>query len=528
MEKNEPARRECFRFFEYLYRIRWYLVVFAVLYAAVYGPWVNNIYPRVDTEEMLNVPHSTYAWMEVGRQGMVLTKWISGLDWYNPFAEYFLGYTALFVSCVLFGFLFWRTGGGKLAAFGVMLLALISPIMAEQLYFELQLFEIGLAYCLCAMAAAAAYYGLWHRNLLYEGISVGLMIWVFSSYQILIILYVAVVVTSFILLYINWTIAGNRCVDSAVYLRLAAGHIVLFTIALVLNTGITKLFFTSAFGSSYLSGYFAWGEADFTTLLKNIVWNIFSSLTGKEKYYTPFYGLAACGAVAMTIVSAAEKKDAPLRWLWVLAETGLQILPFGMTIVFGAPPSVRVQIVYPFVLASNFIILVRLGETFHFRKAICGGVAVCTVICLWSQCLITQRLVYTDVIRGQEDLRLAAAVEQRIEEVSECSKPIAFVGAYENQLNAACTRGEYIGKSIFAVDYTVEPHYFFSSNRICNLLRMVGFPFTSVTQAQMLAARETALEMPVWPEKGSVVDAGDFTIVKLSEDHWDYEVADVP
>lgn len=524
MQKNSVVKEEYGRFWRYLYDIRWYLVVCGLIYVAIYAPWMQNIYPRIDTEAMLNTPYSTYNWLIIGRQGMVLTKLLSRLMWYNPFAEYCLGYAALFVSIALFGFLFWRVGGGAPAACTAMLLAVISPIMTEQLYFELQLFEIGLAYCLCALAVMAAFYGIRHKDLRFEGLSILLMIWIFSSYQVFIILYIAAVVLSFILLYTNWTIAGKRHADGSVYLRMVGRHILLFMLSFLANTVITKVFFSSDSGNSYLGGYVAWGKEDTVLLLRNLAWSIFSSLTGKEFYYTIFYGIFAVTSVLIAAASVARRKEYPVRWLFLLAVVGLQILPFVMTIAFGAPPAIRVQIAYPFVLACNVIFVICAGRTWRWKKVICGAAAVCAFICLWTQCLVTQRMVYTDVIRGQEDLRVASAIEERIGEESDLSKPIAFVGIYRNNLNAACLRGQYVGTSILSVDDVAQPYYFFSSGRICSLFQMMGFHFSSVSPEQMLEARKTALQMPCWPAQGSVVDAGDYTIVKLSEDRWASEL----
>ena len=117
-------------------------------------------------------------------------------------------------------------------------------------------------------------------------------------------------------------------------------------------------------------------------------------------------------------------------------------------------------------------------------------------------------------------MRLASYIEQRIVEVSDIGKPIAFVGVYKNHLNEACVRGDIIGMSVFNCNSDALPHYSHSTNRACNLPRTYGIPFIPATEEQVLQARRLALDMPCWPEDGSVVDAGEFTIVKLSEDGW--------
>ena len=46
----------------------------------------------------------------------------------------------------------------------------------------------------------------------------------------------------------------------------------------------------------------------------------------------------------------------------------------------------------------------------------------------------------------------------------------------------------------------------------------MGFQFKNVSADQMLEARKTAHDMPVWPAQGSVQEMKDYVIVKLSED----------
>ncbi|MBQ8041263.1 MAG: hypothetical protein IJ274_15595, partial [Lachnospiraceae bacterium] len=79
-------------------------------------------------------------------------------------------------------------------------------------------------------------------------------------------------------------------------------------------------------------------------------------------------------------------------------------------------------------------------------------------------------------------------------------------------------------KSIFATDYSLTPHYVISTSRACSLAQVLGFHFEEVSEEQMLAARKIALEMPTWPQLGCVVDAGEFIVVKLSEDEWTEEL----
>ena len=57
-------------------------------------------------------------------------------------------------------------------------------------------------------------------------------------------------------------------------------------------------------------------------------------------------------------------------------------------------------------------------------------------------------------------------------------------------------------------------------------MRTISFPFTSASEEQVYEARIYARDndMPCWPSEGSVYDAGDYTIVKLSEDEFTFDL----
>lgn len=95
---------------------------------------------------------------------------------------------------------------------------------------------------------------------------------------------------------------------------------------------------------------------------------------------------------------------------------------------------------------------------------------------------------------------------------------------YNNNLNNACIRGELIGMSIFNCNSETEPHYRDSTSRACNLSRNLALNFQACSEKQLMEARKEALNLPTWPSAGSVVDMGEYTIVKLSDDRWPEDV----
>ena len=507
-------------FKNYIWSNRWHIALYTGIFFLIYGAWLFNTNPRIDTEPVINVPFSIYGnWLPIGRYGLVLTEYIFGLRWFNPFISTTFGYAILCVAGLLFGYLLWRAmrkATHATAAFG--LLCFVSPIMVEQLYFDLQIFQIAWAYCLCALGVGFSYYGILSKSQLAKVTAILCMIWSFSSYQIFCVLHVAAVVACFILLYRRWTIQNTKYISVSQYGKLIAWQVGLFATAMAINAVITKLFFS---GSDYLENQVLWGSISIQEGIRNILAHGVKALFGIGNMYTAFFGVLSLLTVLLLIRDAIKDKDKVISLIYVFAGIGLQFCPFLLTFYMGTAPAHRSQLAYPFVIACNALILLGYSWTKYWIKYLS---LLLVAVMFLNQANITARFIYTDEIRAQEDIRLANMIEMEINDATSSRKPIAIVGIYNNQLNAACIQGELVGVSVFGCDNTAFPHYFYSSNRACALMETLGFPFTNVNAEQMEEARQKALTMPCWPAEGSVADAGEYVIVKLSEDQWPEEV----
>ena len=201
-------------------------------------------------------------------------------------------------------------------------------------------------------------------------------------------------------------------------------------------------------------------------------------------------------------------------------------MPFLLTVLFGGVKPVRSQFTYSFVLAADMLFLASRPWKYKLHRA-CNFDTVFIVlaaVALFSQLQVTSRLVYTENIRAQEDLRVATEIEEEINRLSDLNKPVAFIGEYDQKLNNACYTpqhiydgGTVIGYSVFNFFISRNDNYYENSNRICSFLQTVGFSFQPISAELMAEANVTAQSMPCWPQAGSVVDAGAYTVVKFSE-----------
>lgn len=500
----------------YLWKYRWSIAIFYVLFLLVWSPWLIQIPIRIDTETMINKPTSTAGWYSIGRQGALFTKNILGMRWFNPIFATLCGYLLIGIVGVLFGYMFWRISKRDsilYSAFGF--ICFTSPVMAEQFYFNLQIFEIAWAYFMCVCAVLFSYYGILKKRLISCILSVGSTIWIFSTYQTFVALYIAVVVVCFIFLYNRCSVETSN--EGIPYWTLIFGLISLFLAAFVINSVITNRFFST---SDYLSGKILWRVRPFEQCISNVITHIIEGFLGHRVFYSPCYYVLAISTIVFSSIRILQSRK-KTGWIAILAVIGLQITPFMLTILIGEEPAVRAQLVYPFVLGSDILLLNCFLPKHKIWKM---GLALLTIFLCWTQLLVTERLIYTDNVRVQEDLRLVSALEQELAGKIESGKKVVFVGVYECKLNAACLRGQMIGQSIFKWDSEVDPKYMNSTRRICAISRTLGLEFEGGNAEQTMEARRIAQDMPCWPKEGSVIDAEDFIVVKLSEDRWPHEI----
>ena len=387
-------------FKKYLWSNRWYFAIYTGIFFMIYGAWLFNINPRIDTEYSINTPFSTANWLGIGRYGLILTEYAFGLRWYNPFISTTFGYAVLWTSGILFGYLLWRAMRAfPSATAGFGLLSFVSPIMSEQLYFDLQVFHIAFAYCLCALGVGVSYWGIIKHSKSAKLFAILCMIWSFSSYQIFCVLHITAVVTCYIMLYRRWTIYNRQSIHNRIYMNLIAWHVGLFIVAMVINLAITKLLF---FNDTYLSNQIQWGHVVLGEGIYNILLHCIRVFCGMQNIYTIWFGVLSFFTCIFLLADVIRNKFNTLSLIYVIAGLGLQTCPFLLTLLLGAIPSARSQLVYPFVFACNAMILLGHVWKRNWVKYFCV-LLIAVMFCDLAN--ITARFIYTDEIRAQEDNR---------------------------------------------------------------------------------------------------------------------------
>ena len=151
-----------------------------------------------------------------------------------------------------------------------------------------------------------------------------------------------------------------------------------------------------------------------------------------------------------------------------------------------------------------FVILNDLRELKISYKFV-GCLAIITLI---FQLKYYNEFVYTDQLRYQLDINLAHDIMCEIEKIENYeNKPVCFNGVYnfKNQNTLAQVSG-------------CESFWAFGTGdtlRILNFLNLSGYTVQYPSEEQKQTARQQSLNLPTWPNEGSVYDAGDYVIVNF-------------
>ena len=83
------------------------LAVLAAMIVLLHGDKLFSTNSGIDTEKIIFAEESLYeSWLGIGRQGLVLLKWIMGQLNFNPYFAGILTLTFLLSAVATFGFLF--------------------------------------------------------------------------------------------------------------------------------------------------------------------------------------------------------------------------------------------------------------------------------------------------------------------------------------------------------------------------------------------------------------------------------------
>lgn len=479
----------------------------------------------IDTESLMLGDSFYQGWLNTGRQGLVLMKYILQNRVFNPYFAAVMTLIILALAVSSF-FLLWDKVLGVKSSIIIWgaggLLWISHPVLTEQIYFSLQSFEVMLGFLL---TAASLYLTLlWvenKRRLWIFGITVAILLVTFSTYQAFVVIYIFGAVSVLFLQALHEFSESKQNSGSRVLLRIAA-WILVFLSAFLINTVITQLFFSS---STYLEEQIRWGTFSVGDIMWGICSHIVKVLSGYGLYYSIFYGLLLICSLTLVLMYLGRWKNRIDCIIVFLLYLALQITPFLMTILQGGEPVRRSQLVLPAMTGFQAMLCLWIVKGLEISSVRSVKILLSGILCLSllggiKTTKITWSLYYTDQMRYEQDVALGRDLICRIEQVclsEEGTLPVVVVGTRPFQGNNSCVQGQVMGHSFFDWDATVLPIPYWSTGRALGFLYTLGANYTRPSADRMEEAVLCSESMPEWPAEGCVQIHNGMVIVKLSD-----------
>lgn len=515
---------------------KWMCLCAFMCMALMHGKHAFTTNSLFDTDDVLyHTQNSVLNWLQIGRQGNVLTKKIFGLLWYNP---YFVGAVCLILFpavIILFTYLFYMAGisKNKASLFCFAGIVMTSPIWPYQFYFSVQWFEITWALLLIVLVQLAVWKMFeaseWRSRkkieiLILFLVETLLLTWAYSSYQAFVILYVTISAGTYLISLVN---AKEKFNAQEFGCRL--GYlIILFLTSYILNTVITNRYFST---SDYLTRSIAWGNANVQDIINQLKLYLVRCHTGKDVQYSWLMGAGAIFILMEIVFVWIRRKYSFLYKLFFSAAAfTVWLSAHALVIYAGMVPAIRAQLVYPFVLGYQIMFLlwyIRENETNNFLmidKVKYWGILLLTIVGIWQQAGNTFRLWYTEDMKCKVDSFILQKVNLAIDSLNlgteAAGYPVAFVGDYSPKLNSGCinTKETVYWLHDLSIGTSCWERVNEQPNRLIRIMSdQLGVDYTTSDYETQNHAREISRDMPAYPADGYVQLRDGIVIVKMSD-----------
>lgn len=458
----------------------------------------------VDSEVVINIPGTTYNWLEIGRFGLVAFRKLLGTQWYNPFYTGVLFFVFLWLAGMALTYLFMHVFPAldkRLCALAA--LAVITyPTFADQYYFHFQSAEIALGLFLCVCTMGACFLFLTEANLFLYCITIPALVLVFATYQS----FVPFMLCGYLLVFLGYLLHAKKDLPE---ILAAIGKIVLhFVLAFGLYEGINKLFFTS---SDYIVSQVIW-ESGYSAkqILLDILTNCARMLAGLGVFYTAIM-IPAWIFCMFLFIKVFRKKLEMEHAVWKLfTAAGIAVTPFLLTFIMGSYTNIRTQFTYSLSAVILLLFCIQtlaeagLWEKLLSKAALAGMLFVavsqiCIVNYIWNVHEKVLRFDYeavTNILGFMYDSYIV------------CDQgPCLFWGYMQPELENAKLLSQspsYLFTSVFNLEHDMEPYCYYSSVRITAYMESLGHTFTYPTdefrgKGRYFIDRE---ELPPYPDLG--------------------------
>lgn len=488
------------------------LVLFDIFLVVMsYGIRVFSANVSVDTDLFMTHPFSNYNWLDIGRWGLVLLKKIVNKSGFSVYYEGIMAFIVIVLFLLAYAFLFDSLSNKKYNYYIFSALFITHPIFVFQWFFKLQAFEIALSILFIPISLYFIFEWLENKKIINIIVASILMLVSFSCYQTNVILYISSAIICYILKYND--LKGFK-ENGIICLKL----ILSFLSVYLLNTMITKLFFTS---SSYLSDTVLWDFSHIQNNIHLILFHVKEVLLGSYVLNKAYF--IGCSFLVILFVIKIKQLNKQNIFNWICL--GCFILtPFLLSLYMGSNPFYRSQYVLPFVIGCMYMHIYKEFSSVADGKKLFIIQTIIVLICgtfTMKQIKVTNKLWYSDDVRYQQDCQMLSSIIDDLHDqgIDYNHKPTVFIGTWRAPLNPQCfVPIETIGYSYFENAATYQPYYFFSNDSIKKLALMQGETIAACDVEQCNQARKYSKNMTSYPQKGYIQEYDDLIVIKLSDD----------
>ena len=447
-----------------------------------YIPFAFNTDYYVDSEVIINIPGTTYNWLEIGRYGLVFVRKLLNTDWYNPYYTGILMLLFLWLTGIVLSYLLEKLFPLLSAWMCVLgsLTFLTYPTFTEQYYFHFQSAEIAFGLLLSVISMVLLYHFIYDGKRLYFVLSIPIYVLVFAIYQS----FIPLALCGYLMIFLSAIIQKEY--DKPFLLRSILGSILHFVASFFLSQAINKIFFAS--GSGYLSEQIIWTETSVSESLLAVLKSCFAMFVGHGIFYTSILCVALVLMIMALIVLLKQRGVVTFVWV-TLAAVGIAIIPFFLTMLLGTITSVRTQFVYPlsavtllFSAASMFLLYGRPAHNEKTHKiANIVGVSFMLIVAL-SQVLTVRYIwhVHTEITDFDKETSMEL-LDICYDSFMLNDQGTAVLWGYlqpETKYDDMISRSpSYLFRSVYNLEHATEPYCFYSTIRVLGYLESMGHKF---------------------------------------------------
>jgi len=377
------------------------------------------------------------------------------------------------------------------------------PIMAEQVSFSLQNWEVISGFVVIAISARIFLDS--ENNPILLIISSCLLAWCLGLYQVFLSIFILCVFTVWLL---DENLNNNHkfmkeilddCLNKII--RIIMCIIVALAIYYFVNFAVQLLFDIEK--SSYLWNSVNWFKEPTIYCLKNIVYYIKTLVWSNNNYYCSYlYGII----MIVFLIGSFTKKNKIYNFLMRII---IVLSPFYFSILFGGTILMRVQITLAPAIAVESMVIIQdiLSLKIKCKYVLSKFVFLLLLVFSIRNTQILNQAWHSEYVTFEYDIQTCYDIDKRIQELPDIRqlKQIIFVGRSDFKAKAPYRISyENIGSSIFQLDWAGDEG---RSKRITALMQSIGLDYIHVSSDKFgeIFKKYKEGSNPFYPQEGSIL-----------------------